>query len=310
MKKIKFIVPFPDTPYYLWQVLVQINNFRKFGYEVDTYYLVCYFNNRVSDVAKKIAASDNIKSTFRFYPDERTDLTYTASIKPWLMAKFFEEYPEEKENIFIYLDPDLIFLKPIDWIKYSHDDIWYESDTSSYLNSIYIKSKGEQLFNDMCDIVEISPDLVIANDYNCGGAQYVTKNNTCSFWYEVSELSTVLYKYMVDTAKNYQPEGQTYPIQAWTSEMWVTNWIHWRNGGKTRTVKELNFHWANHSIKYLEHDMYHNAGVTINDGEHFCKIAYQVSPFNKETLGKENSISYNYIKEIRETELNFPELLF
>lgn len=309
-KKIKFIIPFPDVPYYAWQVLVQINNFRKFGYEIDTYYLVCYFNGRVSDIVTKFAQSTNIKATFRLYPDDRVDKSYTASIKPWLMSKFFEEYPEEKDNVYIYLDPDLIFLKPIDWTKYIDDDIWYESNTSSYLNSTYIKSKGEQLFIDMCEIVDIPPQLVIDNDNNCGGAQYITKNNTCSFWNEVRELSNVLYKHMKDTASKYQPEGQLYPIQAWTSEMWTTNWIHWRNGRQTKTVEELDFHWANHNMNDLKHAMFHNAGVTVNDGEHFAKTAYQLSPFNKETLGKETSISYKYIQEIKETELNFPELLF
>ncbi len=133
-KKIKFIIPVPDVPYYLWQVLVQINNFRKMGYEIDAHYPVCCFYSNQSNILKKLLSSDNIKSKFHPYDDDRVDRTYTASMKPWLMSKYFQQFPEEKDNIYIYLDPDVIFFKHINWNDYADDDIWYESDTCSYLD--------------------------------------------------------------------------------------------------------------------------------------------------------------------------------
>lgn len=308
-KKVKFIIPLPDTSYYLWQVLVQINNFRKLGYEIDAHYPVCYFNDEPSKVLKELSQSVNIKSKFHLYADTREDKSYSASMKPWLMAQYFKEFPEEKENVYIYLDPDVVFLKPLNWYKYTNDDIWYESDTCSYLSSKYIKSKGEQLFIEMCDIVGISPDLVIENDSNCGGAQYITKNNTYELWNEIEKTSVPLYKHMIDTANKYKPEGELYSIQAWTSEMWTTNWVAWKHGIKTKCEDDLDFHWANHRIDELRHHIYHNAGVVENDGEHFAKTAYQKSPFNKEIKGKPDSISYKYIEEIKDTEYNFPELV-
>ena len=36
----KTLVAFPDTPYYNWQVLVQINNLVKFGFSDDMVYIV------------------------------------------------------------------------------------------------------------------------------------------------------------------------------------------------------------------------------------------------------------------------------
>jgi len=308
-KKIKFIIPLPDVSYYLWQVLVQINNFRKLGYEVDAHYPVCVFNNKQTDILTELIKSDNIKSKFHPYKDTRTDTVYTASIKPWLMSQYFKEFPEEKENIYIYLDPDVIFLKPIDWSPFINDDIWYESDTCSYLDSTYIKSKNPQLFIEMCDIVGLSPELVMQNDKNCGGAQYITKNNTFEYWDEVQRLSHPLYTHMRDTAEKYKTPEQVYPIQAWTSEMWTTNWVLWKNGGKTKCIPELDFHWANHNMRDLKHSIYHNAGITEDDGQHFSKIAYQKSPFKKEIKGSQESLSYKYIEEIRDTENNFPELL-
>ena len=114
---------------------------------------------------------------------------------------------------------------------------------------------------------------------------------------------------MIETSDKYKTDEQIYPIQAWTSEMWTTNWCFWKRNIKTQCLEELEFHWANHNIEDLKFSIYHNAGVVNNDGEHFSKTAYQTSPFNKETKGKENSISYKYIKEIKDTEMNFPELV-
>ena len=305
IRKVKFIIPFPDVPYYLWQVLVQINNFRRMGYEIDAHYPVCCFNNNPSDILLGLMKSNNIKSNFHIYHDDRPDKTYTASIKPWLMSQYFKEFPEEKDCVYIYLDPDVIFLKDIDWNQFTGDDIWYESDTCSYLDSKYIKSKNDQLFIEMCDIVGVSPEIVVKNDLNCGGAQYITKNNTFEYWSEVEKTSTPLYKHMVETAEKYKTPEQIYPIQAWTSEMWTTNWVLWKHGVETKCLKELEFHWANHSMKDLKYSIYHNAGITEDNGLHFSKIAYQRSPFKKETKGSKDSLSYKYIEEIKDTEINF-----
>jgi len=308
-RKIKFIIPIPDISYYLWQALVQINNFRRIGYEVETHYLVGCFNNTKTEILNYFLDSVNIKSKFHVYQDTREDKIYSASLKPWLMSQYFKEFPEEKNDVYIYLDADVIFLKPVDWYKFTDDDIWYESDTCSYLNSTYIKSKSKQLFVEMCDIAGILPQVVIDNDFNCGGAQYITKNNTFEYWDEVQRLSVPLYRHMRDTAEKYKPVGDPYSIQAWTSEMWTTNWVLWKHNVQTRCINELDFHWANHKIEDLRHAIYHNAGVTENDGVNFSKTFYQTSPFNKETKGSISSISYKYIEEIRDTEMNFPELV-
>ena len=308
-KKIKFIVPLPDSSYYLWQILVQINNFRRLGYEIDAHYPVCIFNNNPSEILKQLSNSTNIKAHFHLYYDNREDKSYSASMKPWLMAQYFKEFPEEKDNIYIYLDPDVIFLDKMNFSKFIDDDIWYESDTCSYLDSRYIKSKGEQLFYEMCDIVGIPYEVVLSNDKNCGGAQYITKNNTFEFWNEVEKTSVPLYKHMVDTAVKYKPEGDPYPIQAWTSEMWTTNWCLWKNGITTKCVPELDFHWADHKMKELKHTIFHNAGVVKEDDINFCKTTYQKSPFRKDIKISKDSISYKYLLEVKETEINFPELI-
>ena len=308
---VKFIIPFPDVPYYLWMVLVQINNFRRMGYEVDTHFIGFYFGSGPSEILLKMVNSDNVKANFHLYPDDRPDKTYPASSKPRMMKNYFRDFPDEKENIYMYLDPDVIFLKQFDFEPFIHDNIWYESDASSYLNSTYIKSKGDGLLEEMCDVVGISPEMVIENDKNAGGAQYILKNLTADYWEEVELSSIDLYKKMKETEKKYHPPGQDFPIQAWTSEMWTQNWVAWTKGIQTKIVSEMHFHWANHRMADINHSIFHNAGVaTTEDPLHFCKIAYQSSPFRKEIPTKKESLSYLYKLEVDDTEKNFPDLIW
>ena len=72
-----------------------------------------------------------------------------SSLRPHILEKFYKEHPEfEKETVF-YTDPDVVFTKQFDFSKFEQDNIWYVSDTISYLDSKYIKSKSEKLFNEM-----------------------------------------------------------------------------------------------------------------------------------------------------------------
>lgn len=308
-KKIKFIIPFIDKSYYVWQILVQINNFRKMGYEQDTIFLGTTFADKVSPELQKLVDSPDIKAKFVLYPEDRLIRRYPASLKPRTMAKYFRDFPEEKDTVYVYLDPDVIFLRPINFALYANDDIWYESDTTGYLNSRYIKSKGEQLFIEMCMIVGIDPAVVISNDLNAGGAQFIIKNNTYELWYEIELLSVILYKHMEATKEKYCPPSQQFPIQAWTAEMWTTNWCAWKYGIETKVMPELNFHMADHALSRLEHPFLHCAG-NIEEGKAFNKKTYQESPFKVELPDYAESITSLYVKEIREVKANFPDLIW
>jgi len=309
-RKLKFIVPFPDVNYYCWQVLVQINNFKKFGYDIDTHYLVGVFNKTPSKNVLKISEFEKVKSTFHFYIDERDNVSYTASLKTYLMSKYFQQHPWEKDNIYVYLDPDVIFLREVNWDPYMQDDTWYGSDTGSYLDSKYIKSKGDGLFEVMCKSANINPQLVISNDENIIGAQYITKNNTFDFWDKVWRKSTEMYNYLKNLEKDYFKPEMKHWLQIWTMEMWVTIWELWKSGIKTKHHNDLCFHWANHMLKEEKHAIFHNAGVTENDGKHFSKIHYQNSPFGKNIKCSPDSLSSKYKQEVIETEKCFKDIIW
>lgn len=310
-RKVKLIIPFIDKPFYLWQILVQMNNFRKMGYINDTVFLGSTFGGVISPELQKIADCPCRKAKFHLYQDNRVYTTYAGSLKPWSMSQYFNEFPEEIDTVYVYLDPDVIFLRKIDFSQFLGDEIWYEADTAGYLNTGYIKSKGNGLLEEMCMITGIDPEVVVANDVNAGGAQFIIKNNTFEFWHEVELLSTNLYKHMKSSETKYQPEWSksVYPIQAWTAEMWATNWVLWKRGLKTQIHPDLNFHMANHPMSVGGHPFLHLSG-TVDPANAFSKAKYQSSPFKEEIPDYPGSITSYYVKEIRETIRNFANLIW
>jgi hypothetical protein len=304
----KILITLPDCNYYLWQMLVQINNFKKFGLDSDVTYLIGKSSIQKSSVLNNIILNSKTKCSFYVFNDERVNPKYSPSLRPYLLKKFFEAYPDKEKLTYFYTDPDVIFIKKPKLSDFEKDDVWYLSDTRSYLNSGYIKSKSEVLFKEMCEIVGIDPSIVEKNDDNAGGAQLIIKNTTSKFWEKVEKDCEALYVHMVKTSGKYCPE---FPIQSWTAEMWATIWNAWYFEHKTKIVKQLDFSWATDEIKkWKTTTIYHNAGAVIDNGVYFLKTKYQISPFKQELKTSGDYCSHNYVKEIKETENNFQHLLF
>lgn len=304
----KIIIALPDNNYFLWQMLVQINNFKKFGYDGDVIYVVGKRSYIRSSVLTSIMRHSKTRCSFYIYNDERENPKYSSSLRPHILKKLFKDKPELENEAILYLDPDVIFTKKMNFKDIEKNDIWYLSDTRSYIGVDYIKSKGEGLFNEMCATIGIDPSVVEENDKSAGGAQYFMKNVNWKFWEDVERGSEELYDLMKKTAHIYNPE---HPIQAWTADMWAVLWLAWKYGHTTKIIKRFDFSWATDKIeKWDERGIYHNAGVVTNDDILFSKIAHQISPFNKELKCSDKYCSYNYVKEIKETEENFKEILF
>jgi len=301
----KILIVLPDNKYFLWQMLVQINNFKKFGIDGDVIYIIGKTSIQKSIELNDIILKSNSKCSFHVFNDERIGSSYSSTLRPHLLTKYFQKYPESSKETYFYIDPDVIFTKKFSLSDLEKTNMWYVSDTRSYIGVQYIKSKGESLFYEMCDIV---PKIVEDRDENAGGAQYVLKNVNADFWRKVERDSEELYKHMINTKNKYCPE---YPIQAWTADMWAILWNAWYFGNETKIVKKLDFCWATDIIsKWKSTNIYHNAGAVIDNGYYFLKTKYQISPFNKEIKFSDEYCSSNYVREIKETENNFSNIIF
>lgn len=302
----KYIVATTDNTYFRWQILVQINNFKKLGLLDDLIYVVS-INKRRSNKLNLIEKETGVK--IFTYKDERKNPLYTSSIRPHIMKKFIKENPEYEKCIF-YLDPDVIFTKKPEFKNrlIINSDVWFLSDTKSYIDSKYICSKSEELFHMMCSVVDIDPYLVRSFDNYAGGAQYLMKNVNYEFWDKVERDCEGLYETMASTEKIFSPE---HPIQKWTADMWAVLWNAWYFKNSTMIIEELDFCWATDNImKWNNKLIYHNAGV-FKEKHLFNKIKYEHKlPFNDDLSFVDNNYcSIQYVKEIENTKLNYPDLI-
>ena len=277
-------------------------------------------------------------------------------MKPYLMYKYFEKFPERRYDTYNYLDSDVLFTQPMDFTPFIQDDIWYGSSTRSYIGVEYVKSKGEELFMEMCKVCDVEPKLVESNDNHSSiGAQYFIKNNTAELWEEIYNKSNLLYslfnrnhaelldklaqfqvgveykagdevkysniKYIVtkDHLSKQDPEkaSELYSvfhfIQKWTAEMWSTIYVALNRGYTLRESDLMQFHWAGHTSVWESKPYFHNAGIVSKEsnGVNFHKlIYYTITPFKKEIITHESSVSSKYVEWIRKTEKMFPELIF
>ena len=301
----KYIVATSDTPYFRWQMLVQINNFKRLGILDDLTYVVSVKNRRTAKLNHIIKETGVNVYT---YKDERVDAKYQPSITAHVLKKHFTKFPNDCE-MFYYLDPDVLFKeKPI------HDDYmyltpdWFVSDTRSYLDSKYIKSKGEELFKLMCKAVDISPKLVERMDSNAGGAQLVMKNADAEYWGNVEKDSEALYALMTSTAHKYNPK---HPIQSWTAEMWAVLWNAWKLGYTTIPYDKMDFSWATDKLgRYEKTNIFHNAGV-FNQKDLFNKGNFSNKhPFDEDfSYVDKKRGSIKYVEEILSTKKNYKKLI-
>jgi hypothetical protein len=206
------------------------------------------------------------------YKDERVNKRYIPSIKPFLLYKWLEQYPQYGKCFFLH-DADIIFRELPDFDSMLDDEICYLSDTIGYIGYNYImdcckryesqnpSSEKGQLIKEMADTVGIDVSVIKENQENSGGGQYIIKNTDHKLWEKIYLDSFVLYNNMMIYQRKFPINpGQ---IQFWTAEMWSVLWNLWLKEYKTKVVDELGFSWATDDLeKYEKYPILHMAGVT------------------------------------------------
>jgi len=200
MKNLRYICAQPRLVYYAWQVEVMINNFIKKGINPNNIDIVVAWNpNDDTSKPETIEMWNKLSSyyntvRFFFYKDTREQpIRYISSIRPNVLKQHFKAHPELQYEAIFYHDCDIAFTKNPDFSKFLDDDIWYLSNTNSYINYDYIISKGQDVYDKMCEIIKM-PKMIpkLMND-NSGGAQYLLKNVDWQFWDKVESDSEKLY---------------------------------------------------------------------------------------------------------------------
>lgn len=301
---IRFISAQTSNLYFAWQVEVMLNNFMEMGVDLKYVDIVCTKeNNKIPQVWKKL--SNGYDARFFFYDDTRITKHYKSSIRPNLLKQHFKLHPYLKNETIFYHDCDIIFTKPINWEQFENDNVWYGSNTESYISYDYIITKGQDIFNEMVSIVDINPKLIIDNNNNSIGAQYVMKGIDETYWENVEKDSERLFKQITHLNRKKKIKNKEYlPLQIWCADMWAVLWNAWKLGYETQYHKELEFSWApQEESKYFEFNIMHNAGITDSHINFFHKSKYTKKlPYNLNLNIKENTVSKKYYEWVQKTE--------
>lgn len=306
-RKMTFISVQPDVPYFHWQVEVMIHNFIKVGINPNWIEVIFSYGEYVSEEAKKLATTYPYVRFFFYKRTVTNNQGYIPILRPDSLEQHFTKYPNLKNEPIFYHDSDIIFRELPDFDKLNSDDVWYLSDTVSYIGSKYIKSKSEDLFNTLCNIVNISPEIVESNESSSGGAQYLMKGIDADFWNEVKLNCLDLYSYMKDREQEErgnlsEDDLKKYnPIQKWCADMWAVLWNGWKRNHKTQISSELDFSWGTSNMDaYDRCKIMHNAGVTNSKDGLFYKGEFiNRNPFIEDlSFVKSNTASFKYVEAI------------
>lgn len=304
MKNLRFICAQPAISYYTWQVEVMINNFIEMGINPNNIDIVCWKENGIIPEAWVKLASHYNYVRFSFYNDTRTTKHYTSSIRPNILKQHWQARPEIHNDVIFYHDNDIAFTKPINWEQFLIDDKWYGSDVRWYISHDYIVSKGEEILNKMCEIVDIDKQIIKDNELNCIGAQYILKDIDYNFWDNVEHDCERLFKEITELNNQKKANDPKYhELQIWCADMWAVLWNGWKRGKVTVCHDDLQFSWAT-SVDgdWDKYNIFHNAGVTNDKDGLFYKCNYMNKlPYNENLNIKPNTTSWHYWNIIQKT---------
>lgn len=315
MKELRFVSAQPATTYYAWQVEVMLNNFREMDVNLNQVDVVCWVEGGCNCVRNEPPVvpeewsklANNYAARFFFYKDHRDTKNYVSSIRPNILRQHWEAHPYLKEQAIFYHDCDIIFTKPpSQWIPSGilNDNDWYGSDTRWYIAHSYIKSKGQDVIDAMCNIMEVDEQLLEANELNSIGAQYLMKNVDAAYWDRVEKDSERLFTDI--SALNIQKklaDPTHHELQIWCADMWAVLWGAWRLGYKTHCLPSFEFSWATSSEEdYFKFNIMHNAGAVNSTSGLFYKADYMnYYPYNEWLDVREGTASWHYWSYVQKT---------
>lgn len=317
-----FVSAQPDVPYFHWQCEVYLNNFRNMGIPMKNVHVIFAITQEDGQLSSGALALQKYTKNIHYYSDERERKHYIPSIKPYLIYKWLEDFPQLGRVMFLH-DSDIILNSLPNFDELMNNRVNYYSDAGGYMNFQYImdcSTKYEekypsldrgQLLREMCDVIGIEPGLVKKYNNTSGGAQYILKFQEWQHWYKIYKDSIVLYDKLLRFHNKYPIESGE--IQFWTAEMWSVLWNLWwwetTTNTTTNVTDELSFCWATDHIVHCDSNkILHMAGITEDSKTNkFYKGDFIDS--NPIQLVKDNpsyfdyvdttSSTYKYVQEIK-----------
>ena len=275
-KELAIIVCIPEDLYWASEIEVQLNNFRR--YDMSKYAQIIIHRrgkNKATPYWDKLIKAFPETGFFIYEDNSIGNLInmYAPIMRPHLLKKHWEQFPELKDRVILYLDSDVIFTRQPDFSSYLEDDVCYMSKTS-YIGANYFMTKEKDVYSfkldafrtrdilqELATIVGVSKQTIIDNEENTGGCQYLLKNIDSKFWEDVENTCIALRIHMQWANQQYFPSEEK-GFQSWCADMQAVLWNLWKRGVKTSCPTELDFAWSSSPIEEYDRCIFlHNAGI-------------------------------------------------
>ncbi|MGF7230549.1 hypothetical protein [Arachidicoccus sp.] len=142
------------------------------GIEAENIHILIGFNEKrkLRNIFSELIERLQGKAQFFRYPGRRKEKQYPSSIRPHIFKQHLQKFPLLKAKLLFYYDSDIILRELLNFDLLTSADTRFVSDTRSYTDSTCLKKTGGvSLFQKMCKIVGIAPEIVENNDLNCDG---------------------------------------------------------------------------------------------------------------------------------------------
>ncbi len=310
-----FISAQPWDQYFLWQIEVQIVNFRKHGISDKMHVCVWYPDRPEVKLQPWFDLQNKYPEVkFFFYLDTGVDLgLYIPQLRPHILAKHFDLFPDLSNEVIFYHDSDIIFNRLPLFDDLGQGEINWQSDTSGYLDYNYLRSKEQQgnipedqAVKVLARIGRTTVETFKQYTGKTGGAQYILKGVDGDFWRDVERQVLLIRKaffWNIEGSINRQYfSSEAAGFQSWCADMWAVNMALWSRGKPTDITPELDFSWATDGVEtYKRKPIYHNAGATGAQPGVFYKGQFiNKSPIGKKHAVKKDSASWYYVQAIEE----------
>lgn len=310
-----FLQCVPKDFYFVWQLEVQITNFRKFKIS-DKMEIIVWYPKGYEDFTEWRRLEGKYPEVkFFYYEDDGVDLgLYIPQLRPHSLKKHFLTHKDRLNgDSFFYHDSDIIFNSLPDFGQLIQGEVNWQSNTTHYLDYSYLRRKEvegnipeHEAISLLSSIGEVTVDTFKQYDGKSGGAQYILKDIDHTFWEDVERSCVTIRKAFFHGSpgsinKRYF-RNEASGFQSWCADMWGVNMALWKRGKVTDITTELDFSWATDNAEtYHKKPIFHNAGATGTQPGVFYKGRWiNESPIGKVHRVKKDSASYYYVEAINE----------
>jgi len=269
----------PTDRYFVWQVHLYVESCINVGFKEENIHILLY-NPKGRKITEKWDVLKEVypKLNIFVYEDKGVQQylgIYIPILRPHTLWQHFQKFPELEMETIVYTDCDILWTEQLDIEKYFDDNVCYISDAHSYLNYDYLVGKKNEVLpekrdefekrdivQELCDIVGISKQVVIDNNKNTGGVQYILKGMTADMWKKIEQDVIAIRVHLMNDVNKKFFANESKGFQSWCADLWAVLYNLWYFGKEVKVVKEMDFAWASDPIEKIgKVGIFHNAGI-------------------------------------------------